>query len=325
MLSLFLGWFLSSMNSACSRENYSNGGLLRRLSSGLLIGVVCTEIVPSMVLELHEVSHSYLLAPIVGIIVSIVVVRGVDMISDSHGDPRSRHKLSLHLVDNDSKSGSYDDDEGGTRMMSVPITHDTPQKSYNGNGTFQKSSEYKPIERHRGGSDTNATADSDAEMCWAALGPALKLLVNCVLDGVVLGTSLVENFDSTGWSLSAAVTLETCVLGMSFSSGTKHNTPYQKLCLNILISSGFPIGVIIGLLVIEEFQFNTFFFLSVLGFTTGLLMDIVLEDLMREAYLAEKQSGEKESKLAQLMSGGLNALAFYLGFTWCLVSEVILP
>eukprot|EP00470_Lotharella_oceanica_P012827 CAMPEP_0170185876 /NCGR_PEP_ID=MMETSP0040_2-20121228/37720_1 /TAXON_ID=641309 /ORGANISM="Lotharella oceanica, Strain CCMP622" /LENGTH=126 /DNA_ID=CAMNT_0010432427 /DNA_START=38 /DNA_END=414 /DNA_ORIENTATION=- len=103
MLSLFVGWFLASMNSACSNERDGDSGMgyLRRLSSGLLLGVVCTEIVPSTVLTIHEAEPVMVLAPILGIIISIIVVRGIDLLSTVQSSPLAphKHKLSLHLDD----------------------------------------------------------------------------------------------------------------------------------------------------------------------------------------------------------------------------------
>ncbi|GAB5364135.1 hypothetical protein AAMO2058_000943000 [Amorphochlora amoebiformis] len=91
--------------------------------------------------------------------------------------------------------------------------------------------------------------------------------------------------------------------------------------LNLIIASGFPIGVVLGLLLTREFQFNTFFFLSVMGFTTGILVDIVLEDLMREVYLLETTHKHPKSHLHRLVTESLKTMAFYIGFMWCLFSE----
>eukprot|EP00468_Gymnochlora_sp_CCMP2014_P005037 CAMPEP_0167752310 /NCGR_PEP_ID=MMETSP0110_2-20121227/7064_1 /TAXON_ID=629695 /ORGANISM="Gymnochlora sp., Strain CCMP2014" /LENGTH=307 /DNA_ID=CAMNT_0007637905 /DNA_START=179 /DNA_END=1102 /DNA_ORIENTATION=+ len=302
MLSLFLGWFLSSMQSACSGDKSEIGSsLLRRLSSGLLLGVVCTEIVPSMVLELHNDPPIYLLAPLLGILVSTLVVRALDMFS-TH--PHRKHKLSLHLVEeNDQADAEYK----SYSILKIPLKAE--ENGYN-KGKAVKG---------------NGAAYHEASGCVNAISPALKLFINCVLDGLVLGTSLVENFDSTGWSLSAAVTLETCVLGMSFTEGASATTNHEKFILNLIIASGFPLGVLMGLLVTKEFQFNTFFFLSVMGFTTGLLVDIVLEDLMREVYTVESRSPPETSKARGMLMGCIKTCAFYLGFMWCVVSETVLP
>mmetsp|Transcript_32729 Transcript_32729/g.45708 ORF Transcript_32729/g.45708 Transcript_32729/m.45708 type:complete len:368 (-) Transcript_32729:232-1335(-) len=318
MLSLFVGWMLNSMNSACC-EGEMSGVILKMLSSGLLLGVVCTELVPSMVLELHEDPPYYLFAPLLGLLASIIIVRLVDLLGD---EDHPKHKLSLHWVE-DNKSSP----RSRPASIAQPLNNHAARKSYGNVDEEQHShannggdSMYKPVTRN----DKAGTSEISELICWQDLGPALKLLVNCLLDGLVLGTSLVENFDSTGWSLSAAVTLETLVLGMSFSAGATQSTIWQKFGLNTIIASGFPIGVILGLIATKEFQFNTFFFLSVLGFTTGLLLDIVLEDLMREVYLTEQESGSKScrtSKLRKLSSGLLRTLAFYIGFMWCLVSE----
>eukprot|EP00471_Norrisiella_sphaerica_P013923 CAMPEP_0184498132 /NCGR_PEP_ID=MMETSP0113_2-20130426/38183_1 /TAXON_ID=91329 /ORGANISM="Norrisiella sphaerica, Strain BC52" /LENGTH=305 /DNA_ID=CAMNT_0026885511 /DNA_START=341 /DNA_END=1255 /DNA_ORIENTATION=- len=304
------------MNSACSKgdgENCSN--ILKRLSSGLLLGVVCTELVPSMVLELHELKPIYLLAPLLGLFLSIIIVRLVDLLSD---DDLPAHKLSLHWADEKSqddqliKNSSSNADQTPLKQTEHTSYGNTSEE--NGNLEEQDPyAAYKPVSRKK--------ATDNGVLCWDDLAPAVKLLVNCLLDGLVLGTSLVENFDSTGWSLSAAVTLETCVLGMSFSAGAK-SSPWQKFGLNMMIAIGFPLGVIMGLVLTKEFQFNTFFFLAVLGFTTGLLMDIVLEDLMREVYLGEtEKSHPRISKLQKLSTGLWRNLAFYIGFMWCLVSE----
>eukprot|EP00472_Partenskyella_glossopodia_P013954 CAMPEP_0197525704 /NCGR_PEP_ID=MMETSP1318-20131121/14004_1 /TAXON_ID=552666 /ORGANISM="Partenskyella glossopodia, Strain RCC365" /LENGTH=397 /DNA_ID=CAMNT_0043079397 /DNA_START=124 /DNA_END=1317 /DNA_ORIENTATION=+ len=354
MASLFLGWFLNSIKSHCTEGGAGSdlaGSILRRLSAGLLLGVVCTEIVPVMVLELHNDPPSFLLAPLIGVLISILVVRAVDLFGGDHeeadGGHVPKHKLSLHLMDESPRSryssgGALRKGGGYGSTSGVPATHT--------NGTTTSASNGKEVEMGLGAVESAKKATSDGRAaaaaaatrdaylplhkgsasgpnsaCLNSLGPALKLLVNCVLDGLVLGTSLVENFDSTGWSLSAAVTLETCVLGMSFSAGTVGSSTPQKFCLNLIIASGFPVGVIMGLILTKEFQFNTFFFLAIMGFTTGILMDIVLEDLMREVYIAESNQYRGKPKLYRMGMETIKTLAFYAGFMWCLVSETQLP
>jgi len=299
-------------------------GLLRRLSSGLLLGVVCTEIVPSTVLTIHEAEPVMVLAPILGIIISILVVRGIDLLSTVQSSPLAphKHKLSLHL--DDSREDNPLSTPLLTSMRPIYKSHEyTEKKANNGSTNGSEKDVYLPMEQQ--------TATSEG-----SLGPALKLLVNCVLDGLVLGTSLVENFDSTGWSLSAAVTIETVVLGMSFTAGASKSSNHQKLGYNMIIALGFPVGTIFGLLLTEKFQFNTFFFLTVLGFTAGILMDIVLEDLMREVYLGDlikelyvDESGAirrkpSPSRWTHMLSETTSTFFFYIGFTWCLVSETLL-